>query len=206
MATRIQLFGHSFVKHLRQHIRDDPMLKYNLNLEQPVLVQYSGYGGASIESLKENLTDVTDFDPHVLVLIIGTNDLYDTTKTTQAVASRIIDLVDTILFVCKVSTVVVCPILHRTEPTKRTRYPVDVDLFNQRADETNFTLSRLCSELTHNRAVFWRFKGFWSEESKATYLSSDGVHLSPRGQHRFFQNIRAAVVAQLNSRARDADK
>ena len=42
MAVRIQLFGNSFVSGLKCFIRTDEQFKYNFNLQQPALVQYTG--------------------------------------------------------------------------------------------------------------------------------------------------------------------
>jgi lysophospholipase L1-like esterase len=199
MAVRIQLFGHSFVTRLKSFIPTNDKFNYKLNLHQPALVQYSGYSGANIAKLRDNLETIEDFQPHIVIVVIGTNDLYDNSNTPQSVTQQIMDLVDSLLFRYDVQKVIICPVLHRIEPTVRTRWPVHVPSFNRRVDETNTLLQQACTQCTHERAIFWRFKGFWSEEAKSQVFAADGVHLSNRGQIRFYQNLRGAVVSLLKS-------
>ena len=108
VKTRIQLFfGHSFVRHLRQHIHDSETLNFHLGLHGPPLVQYSGYSGATVHTLRNQLEDVSDFSPDILVLVIGTNDIYNNNETPESEANQIMDLVDNLLFIIGVPKVIV---------------------------------------------------------------------------------------------------
>ena len=79
--TKVQLFGHSFVSRLKQFIREKPSLKYNLGLQGNPPVQFSGYPGATIDKLKEKLAVVSDFSPDILIIVVGTNDIYNINLT-----------------------------------------------------------------------------------------------------------------------------
>ena len=197
MGSLIQIIGHSFVTRLKRFIRDGYSLKYNLNLQSNPMVQFSGYPGARISTLRNNLSDITDFNPDIAVLIIGTNDLYSLEEDPISVATTILDFIDTLLFVEQVQKVIVLQILHR-QPSQTGRYQVDTDWFNSRVDETNLLIATQLLQLPHNRAIFWRLKGFWSGPAKQEAFAQDGVHLSAVGQKKLYNNIRAAVVSVMN--------
>lgn len=197
MASTIQIIGHSFVTRLKRFIRDNPSFKFNLNLSSNPLVQYSGFSGANVHTLRDNLSDVTDFNPDIAVLIIGTNDLYSVDTDPMAVTMSILDLVDRLLFMEHVQFVIVMQILHR-QPACKGRYKVDTEWFNSRVDDTNLLLSSKLQQLPHNRATFWRLKGFWSGPAQQEAFVEDGVHLSTVGHKKLYHNIRAAVVSVMN--------
>ena len=102
VAVRIQLFGHSFVSGLKRFIRTDERFKYNFNLQQPALVQYSGYSGARISTLRANMQVVEDYQPHILILLVGTNDIYDVDLSPETLVKQIMARVDGIISLPKV--------------------------------------------------------------------------------------------------------
>ena len=81
--TKIQLFGHSFVTRLKKFIREEPSLKFNLGLQGNPLVQFSGYSGATIETLSKKFEVVSDFAPDILIMLVGTNDIYNKDLTAE---------------------------------------------------------------------------------------------------------------------------
>ena len=71
---------------------------YSLNLDpHEVMVQYSSLSGTTVTAIREKrLSDVEDFDPDMVILQIGTNDLADDQCTHETLISAITDLVDTL--------------------------------------------------------------------------------------------------------------
>ncbi|KAH3711068.1 hypothetical protein DPMN_070567 [Dreissena polymorpha] len=197
ISKKVYIFGHSFVKRLKDFIRQDPSLRYDLGLTGSPMIQYSGFPGATVDCLRNKLQDILDFVPDIVILVVGTNDIYNPNQSPLSVASAIRDFVDTLLFVHGIPRVIVLQTLHRHSPTCHTRYPVDIHWFNNRVDDLNSLLIDWLNSPPHGRAYLWRLKGFWSPECIRTNFADDGCHLSPRGQHIFFHNIRAAVVAAL---------
>ncbi|XP_045157215.2 uncharacterized protein LOC123523618 [Mercenaria mercenaria] len=194
---KIHIFGHSFVKRLKQFIQDSDDLKFNLDLNSRHMVQYTGFSGATIMTLRQHLDQIEDFAPDLVVLVIGTNDLCDASMSSDGVANQLMDLVDTLLFVIGVPKVIVTQILHRTEGNIRSKHWVDIDWFNNRVDKTNIILSTLDNK-PHHRSKLWRLKGFWTVDTKAMVYAQDGCHLSPTGNMKLYRNLRAAVVASMN--------
>lgn len=67
------------------------------------MIQYSGKPGATAESLKEcQLNVVEDFEPHLVILDIGPNDLALPSFNPEKLASATAELVHTLLTVYKV--------------------------------------------------------------------------------------------------------
>ena len=193
-TVKIQLFGHSFVRRLRDFISRSETDSFTWDLKGPPLIQYSGFPGASVDGLHSHLEDVSDFDPDIVFILIGTVDLYCASASPTTVADNLMQLVGKCLDI-GVKKVVVLSITHRCEPTIPTRFPVNMDWFNTRVDETNCLISDL---LRHTpKTYFWKLKGFWSESAKAKIFAPDGCHLSSKGQTKLIYNLRAATVAIL---------
>ncbi|KAH3728688.1 hypothetical protein DPMN_054648 [Dreissena polymorpha] len=68
---------------------------------------------------------VADYSPQILVLPVGTNDLYEDVSV-ESMEEQICDIVYEAISNIKVAKVIVCQELHRCEPTIWTRFPVDL--------------------------------------------------------------------------------
>ena len=104
------LLRHSFVTQFKSFVRSRiPELNFNLNLDpKEVMIQYSGKHGATVESLKEcQLSVVEDFEPHFVILDIGTNDLALPSSSPEKLASAIVELVHTLLTAPNIRHIVV---------------------------------------------------------------------------------------------------
>ncbi|XP_052262097.1 uncharacterized protein LOC127865977 [Dreissena polymorpha] len=120
---KVQLFGHSFVRHLKDLIRHDSTLRFNLNLQGHPLVQYSGFSGARVETLHHRLTEISDFEPEIVVLIIGTNDIYDSSCSILSVANKIEDLMGPAKKTKKRSATTICSCCDNTTAKKSRSTP-----------------------------------------------------------------------------------
>ncbi|KAH3849221.1 hypothetical protein DPMN_091617 [Dreissena polymorpha] len=128
ISKKVYIFGHSFVKRLKDFIRHDPSLRYDLGVTGSPMIQYSGFSSATVDHLRNNLDYILYFNPDIVVLVVGTNDIYNPNQSPLSVASAIRDLVDTLLFVHGIPQVIVMQTLHRHASTCQTRYPVDIDI------------------------------------------------------------------------------
>ncbi|KAH3701603.1 hypothetical protein DPMN_076592 [Dreissena polymorpha] len=191
---KAQLFGHSFVSRLKDFIRHKDELNYRLGLQLGTMVQFNGFPGARARSLIGKMDFVADYSPEILVLLVGTNDLYEDVSV-ESIEEQICDIVYEAISNIKVAKVIVCQVLHRCEPKIRTRFPVDLHWFNARVDKLNASLDTTLKSRFPNRAFLWRMKGFWSPETKNKNFASDGCHLSDDGQFKLLSNIRAAIIA-----------
>lgn len=94
--------------------------------------------------------------------------------------------------------VILLQILHRT-PSVSTRYSIEIGWLNIRVDEHNDALRSKIRALSSDHVTFCRLRGFRSAAAKQTAYSTDGTHLTLLGQHKMYNNIRAAVVVTLNN-------
>lgn len=116
---------------------------------------------------------ITDFQPDLVTVFIGTNDLFH--EESCQTAAKITDLVDVLLYMLEIPKVVVCQTLYRIHAVKPTKYSVDLTHFNLKADKLNRRLKYSLKEISSS---LWRLKGFWADKSLQTAFSTDGVHLS----------------------------
>ncbi|KAH3787387.1 hypothetical protein DPMN_165511 [Dreissena polymorpha] len=156
--------------------------------------QFTGFPGARARSLIGKMEFVANYSPEILVLLVGTNDLY-VDVSVETFDEHICGIVNEAISNIKVAKVIVCQVLHRCEPTIRTRFPMDLHGFNARVDKLNSSLDITLKSRFHNKASLWRMKGFWSPEAKNNNFASDSCHLSADGQFKLLSNIRAAIIA-----------
>ena len=79
---------------LKRFIRSYDRFKYNFNLQQPALVQYY--------RRYVQMEVVEDYQPHILILLVGTNDIYDVDLPPETLVKQIMALVDDIISLPKV--------------------------------------------------------------------------------------------------------
>ena len=111
--NRVQLFDHSYVRRLKDFIRESDNFTFTWDLQGPPLIQYSGFPGADLNRLRNNIDVIEDFDPDVLFLFAGTNDLFHSEVTPSELAGQIVDFVKSLLFSLKIRKVEVMSITHR---------------------------------------------------------------------------------------------
>ena len=197
--TKIQIFGHSFVRRLKSFLADSEGLCKNFDLNVPVDVRFSGFPGATAVTLLSNIGQVKHFRPDIVVVLVGTCDLSNADISTTSVVTQIKDLCKALIG-CGVKHVVVMQILNRQFYTK-SKHPVDIPWFNARVLEIN---NMLTSTLTQEcaRCIFWKMKGFWSAECQQSAFCVDGVHLSQSGNFKLYRNIRSALIFALECATR----
>lgn len=194
MTVKILLYGHSFVSNLRTFIRHESELSFSFNLDPArFLIQFSAFPGARTSTLKSDkcLESVQDFEPDIVILFVGTCDIYNATESPNSVAEQICSLAETLNSRMNVKQVIVMQTVHRILAQIATRYPVNCAWFNTRVDALNLKLRR---QLPSHYAKLWKLKGFWSTASQGTAFSLDGTHLSRLGNKKMFNNVRAAIV------------
>ena len=166
------------------------------------MIQFSGRRGASIYRIRSDLEIVADFQPHVCILQAGTNDIGAKPKHMkdsdweEHVAGHLYALAEHLATNYKVERVVVMQILHRLQPLRPVRHPVDITWFNARCDQINKLMAGLMHGQEHLR--FWKHKGLFEYEQLCEALKDDGTHLnSSVGYPKYFKNVRAAMKKEL---------
>lgn len=182
------------MSHLRTFIRNDSELSFVFNLDPAqFMIQFAGFPGAVVGTLQTEqcLQYVRDFQPDIVLIFVGTCDIYKSSESPESVATQLYKLVEACRSVTPLRDIIVIQTLHRIPPSIPVKYPVDCHWFNARVDELNH---RLHESLPDHNSKLWRLKGFWSEASQLTVYADDGTHLSPLGNRKLFNSVRAAIV------------
>lgn len=197
--VRVLIVGHSFISNLKNYIRRNlsSQINYSLGLHpKDVMIQYSDRRGGSLSTFQQHqIESVQDFEPHIVVLQLGSNDLCNGQTSVESFTNNYQSIIKDLLDTYKVKRVVVLQILHRLEPSRPVRYYVDPNWYNPRVDEANVTLRQLLKDNDH--AILWNHKGFWDTDYLASALENDGVHIADAAQWKYIRNIRSAVVSAI---------
>lgn len=141
MADPRVLLGHSFVHWLCSFIDSlsNPAVTLSLRFTEPLNVKWHGIGGRTIAKvLAFDLHVVESFQPHIVILELGTNDLTHLDPTT--VGSSLEDLTQALHSCYGVQHVVVCQTIFRDKATK---FSSQVTLLNEYCEIVISSLSHV---------------------------------------------------------------
>ena len=112
----------------------------------------------------------------------------------ELITAKLYALVEHLSINFRVERVVIMQILHRLQPLRPVKHPVDIPWFNKRCDQINKIVAALTQD--DERLLFWKHKGLFEEDLLNDALGDDGTHLnSAVGYPKDFKNIRAAFVS-----------
>ena len=176
---KILLSGHSFVRRLGQFV-DNYHYPDNFELEG-CQAEILGYGGLKVGSyIKKFSSKIHSFQPQVVIVDIGTNDLGQVRPET--VGSQIEELATWLHREKGVEQVIV------GEVCQRFKVRGDLAEFNKHVDLLNNYLSVVIGDLEYAR--FWVHKGL----QQGMYFLEDGVHLNEAGNKKLWRSWRGAVI------------
>jgi lysophospholipase L1-like esterase len=142
MPFRSMVLGHSIVRRLADFVHLNPV-----NLDPSTDVYWSGVGGHTLDTLiRLDLSKVSDYQPDIVVLIIGDNDV-KAGSSAEEIAYKIISLVSVLHARYQVTSVIVCGLLPRFP-----RYHRWWD-YNVCASTVNDILSHELQRFTYSK--FW---------------------------------------------------
>lgn len=186
-SPRIMVLGHSFVWRIAKFLAETslPCVSVNFHLTMTPTVQFHGIGGRTVTKLRQfDLSAVAEFNPNVLILEIGSNDLCNAKASVADLAVDIFQLIQLLHFRFSVEHVIVSQILHRSHPPRL--FPS----YNARVCKLNRSLSHLCRSVPF--ATFWFHHSIF--KSQQSVLLPDGVHLNPNGNHLLYHSYQKALM------------
>lgn len=182
MPTRVLVLGHSFIARFKSFLRDNvSKFTFSLNLDpKQFMIQYFGRPGVTVSRIRRNLEIVGDFEPSMVILEIGSNDLCHSMTSAEEVAGSIYALAEHIGKSFKAQTVIIMQILHRLPHPDQLYF---------------YTFLRYLVEDNLN-IQYWKHKGLFNAEKLRFAMESDGVRLNQTiGFPTVFKNIRACIVS-----------
>ena len=197
MTIKVLIQGHSFITRFKQFIRENnEHYSFSLNLSpQEFMVQYSGRPGGKVHHLWSD-ENITDFEPEIIILQCGSNDLCDHTVSPMDLRDKLIEYIHHLFNTCNVQRVIVMQILHRLEPEQHVRHRVDIEWFNNRVDTFNHLISDSLGHIP--LAYFAKHRGLCDHHVLYQAMHKDGIHLNSSGYPKYFRNIRSALMACYN--------
>ena len=154
--TRVLVVGDSHIRRLRDFVEAPPdefqgfvQLSMGLVDSSKLDLSFLGRGGRTVGTIEiEDMQEIERFAPHVVILMVGGNDLTSPTASPLGVASGIHDLALSIAAVPSCVKVLVGAI-----PPRRS-YPSTVPAYPGRVDRCNFILRNLCCTVTIYSCIY----------------------------------------------------
>ena len=186
MMTIFALFGHSFVKRLKQRRGS----VYEIELQRSTVpIRCFGEGGLSLDRIWKKpgkyLNQLRTAQPDVLIIDLGTNDLCSERLSPKEVHASLCELITEFpRWNIEPEAIVFLPVLPRTGSLRKGQ--VSLAEFNDRADNFNRLLE--CSCFLEDKWWVWQHRGLRSPR----YIL-DGVHLNQHGMAQYERTLRQVV-------------
>ena len=186
---RVAIVGHSFVWRLEEFMkrRQDKDENFGMHTRKVKCFGTSGLNMRKVHTVEEK---VMEYDPDVLVLVIGDNDVDNPRMHLRGLAALIVNFANTIR-----RDVMVPVIISMLMP----RYPGIYfnDSYNQRAIQVNQGLVEEIESGCFKNISLWRHKFVAFPENNPEkywgtrcFFKEDGVHLNDDGNCRLYKSFR----------------
>ena len=194
--TRVLVVGDSHIRRLRDFVEAPPdafqgsvHLSMGLNGSSRLDLSFLGHGGRTVSGIEsEDMQVIKRFAPHVVILMVGGNDLTNPTASPLGVASDIHELALSIADVQSCVKVLVGAI-----PPRRS-YPSTGPAYPDRVRRCNFILRNLLQ--VEESAGFFKIRGL-IDPVRDIHIR-DGIHFKPYGLYRLYRAVWGAVCSTLD--------
>ena len=192
-TANILILGHSFVRRLQTFLTEhhDRRAAHNMNLPHEN-ISFLGIGGRTVSKiLSFDLDKIKAFQPKVIILELGTNDLCVVGQRPESVGSDIEHLVQVLHDHCGAEFIMVCLVIYWSA------IPPHVPDFSHKVDLLNNYLKVVLEPLPYAEA--WSHRGLQSPS--IAVLCRDGVHLNAAGNYALYRSYRGAILFALKKLA-----
>lgn len=192
-TANILILGHSFVRRLQTFLTEhhDRRAAHNMNLPHEN-ISFLGIGGRTVSKmLSLDLDKIKAFQPKVIILELGTNDLCVVGQRPESVGSDIEHLVQVLHDHCGAEFIMVCLVIYRSA------IPPHVPDFSHKVDLLNKYLKVVLEPLPYAEA--WSHRGLQSPS--IAVLCRDGVHGNAAGNYALYRSYRRAILFALKKLA-----
>ena len=192
-TANILILGHSFVRRLQTFLTEhhDRRAAHNMNLPHEN-ISFLGIGGRTVSKmLSFDLDKIKAFQPKVIILELGTNDLCVVAQRPESVGSDIEHLVQVLHDHCGAEFIMVCLVNYRSAIAPH------VPDFSHKVDLLNKYPKVVLEPLPYAEA--WSHRGLQSPS--IAVLCRDGVHLNAAGNYALYRSYRGAILFALKKLA-----
>lgn len=185
VPVRCYIIGSSHITRLDKYIDKTERDGFKLN---NYVVQLQGINGGFVNSIYRYLLDIQSFQPDIVFLQIGSNDIGDGNNSVSNVLVAIELLIELLLsFKVKIVFFGLVPYRTRVLP----RRGLTLHQYNARVYSLNYRFYNIVCKFTSN-VVHWIHRGI--QFPNVNILNTDGVHLNKEGNKRLFMSIRGALL------------
>lgn len=187
--------GSLFIRRLHSDISQSTNSSFERDYGLGVDVSYICKGGWKLKDVRENMVSIIAIAPDYVIMQCGANDLCDH-RHGETVGMQMLEVAKEIKERSTAKEVVIGQSLNR-RVGRYLKNPAQADQFNQNAKRANIFVKGLAGEYG---VIYWRHRGLTCPEEggKGDTLCKDGVHLSNRGQYKYFKSIKGAIVNMRN--------
>ena len=187
-VTRTLVVGDSHIRRFADYLDAPPnphQHLVNLGFGIDAEVSLIGHGGRTAKTIGTlDFGKVQALLPHVIILMVGGNDLCDPNSSPLTVATNIFDLAVTLEHSDLCEYVIVTSI-----PT-RLKYPALSPSFPSRVSQCNHFLRHLLEP--ERRLQYWKHYGLANPVTPS--FLRDGIHLNDTGMLKLYRSMRGAVL------------
>ena len=189
IIPRVAILGHSFIRRLNGDIQDSnkPEFVHNFDLKQ-CIVKSCGVSSATINKLKGNHdvdSFLLEFQPHILIVQLGENDLCDENLRPETAADKIFGYIKEIKQTFGIITAIICELFPRKKPLG-----TSVKTYHDKLNITNKMLDAFCD--VEYGINYWKHLRLC--RSQQEIFIEDGVHMNELGQRKFYRSVRLCIM------------
>ena len=191
-TSNLLFLHHSLVRRLQTFLTEhhERRATHNMNLPHEN-VSFLGIGGRTASKrLSFDLDKIKAFQPKIIILELGTNDLCVVGQRPESVGSDIEHLVQVLHDHCGAEFIMACLVIYRSA------IPPHVPDFSHRVDLNKY-LKVVLEPLPYAEA--WSHRGLQSPS--IAVLCRDGVHLNAAGNYALYRSYRGAILFALKKLA-----
>ena len=178
------MFGSSHIDRFRQWMLTDNKSWFLQNHE----IRLHGVSGGTLSSLFVNLVNIVTFQPDILFLQIGSNDIGHVHTNVVHVLFEF-EYALQILMSLGIRKIFIGLVFYRERVASWRG--LTLQQYNERVYELNAGLMEIGYRY-QERVLFWRHRGFLCPNMDI--LLQDGVHLNSEGNKRLYYSLRGAFV------------
>jgi len=162
----------------------------NLSLDfRDIETTFFGIGGSTVrpgpKSMQNtrNMNVISSYNPDVIFLQVGGNDIKNRNVDPKKLARDIIVYAKFIIECYDVKHVIIGQLFRRYSR----RNPIN---YNELVYDVNKQLTELTGD--ESKISLWHHRGFWFNTRQ--YISADGVHFNNLGMRKFAQSVRLTIA------------
>ena len=219
MTLKTLIIGHSICYWLANYIQSgrDERLLHDFDLARISEVHFKGERGRTVKEMIQNDFHVIDkLRPDILIFIIGGNDV-SYSSSPQEIALYIIAMCSMVHSRFNVRQVVICSLLPRFSQLAfrfynrglRGAHLTEAKRRDRQFKKYYCAQASLVNNKLRTEANKYAFITFWAHNNQFPFpetfgrhcrdkFSSDGVHMSNKGQYHLYKSLRGAIIGAVS--------